>query len=487
MTPRNHPDMLMDLHPAPVLGPDPEHEAEQGEGPHLETTSEEAGLSPSTSGPDVEPEKPGPAPRFERPPPKTMSLGVGSIAARLFSSGSAPTSAPRPVELWTRAPRPTAVRLRRTLAVGAVLGAASILAGSLAWAFVIRPEMRSGAFAREKPQKLDERTAQPPRSLSERPARYDQLPQPRTWPEDASASSPEAGPDSIQGMTPSASPSTTGYQAAPQNSSWRQSPGAPRSLDHRNIEPTLDARAHSSGLFFTGANDEPQGMHRPLVPPGSASATGDAPRQAAGPPPGRGIYNPARLTRPLSPYEVKAGSIIQAALLTSIDTSRRGSAAAVVTRSVHDTISGQHLLVPQGSRLIGRYDGDSAYGDRKAFVVWERLILPDGRSLVLDEEPGVDATGALGLQGRVDRRLLPLALAVLAGGAVTAIGEAARNSEGGQGLLGDAGDAAALEAARTGSRLIDRELQVRPVIKLAPGSSVGVLITRDLVLEPWRQ
>ena len=481
MTPRNHPDMLLDLHPASALGPDTEQGDEQGESPHLETTSEEAGLS-ATSGPDLAPEDPGPAP-LVKPHRKTMSLGAGNIAARLFPSRSAPTSDPSPVELWTRAPRPTAVRLRRTLAVGAVLGAASILAGSLAWAFVVRPEMRAGAFAREKPQKLDDRTAKPPRSLSERPARYDQLPQPRTWPEDPSAASPEAGPDMFQGTTPSTPPSTPASQAAPQYSAWRQSPDAPRSPADRNGEPTLEARAHSSELFFTGANDDPQGTHRPLVSP----ATGDASGPSMGLPPGRGIYNPARLTRPLSPFEVKAGSIIQAALLTSIDTSRRGSAAAVVTRNVHDTISGQHLLVPQGSRLIGRYDGDSAYGDRKAFVVWERLILPDGRSLVLDEEPGVDATGALGVQGRLDRRLLPLALAVLAGGAVTAIGEAARNSDGNQGLLGDAGDAAALEAARTGSRLIDRELQVRPVIKLSPGSSVGVLITRDLVLEPWRR
>jgi len=486
MTPRNHPDMLLDLHPASALGPGPEHGSEQSESPHPETTSEEAGL-PATSGPDPEPEEPGPAPPFMRPHPKTTNLGVGSIAARLFPSRSAPTSDPRPVEIWTRAPRPTAVRLRRTLAVGAVLGAASILAGSLAWAFVVRPEMRAGAFAREKPQKLDDRTAKPPRSLSERPARYDQLPQPRTWPESPSASSPEAGPDMIQGTTPSAPPSTSASQAASQYSAWRQSPDALRSTADRNAEPTLEARAHSSKLFFTGTNDDPEGMHRPLVSAGPVPATGHSPGQTTGLAPGRDIYNPARLTRPLSPYEVKAGSIIQAALLTSIDTSRRGAAAAVVTRSVHDTITGRHLLVPQGSRLIGRYDGDSAYGDRKAFVVWERLILPDGRSLLLDEEPGVDATGALGVQGQIDRRLLPLALAVLAGGAVTTIGEAARNSDGNKGLLGDAGDAAALEASRTGSRLIDRELQVRPVIKLAPGSSVGVLITRDLVLEPWRQ
>lgn len=501
MSPRSHPDLLLGL------GPDPDPDPAPADTPHSQgaSTMGDHGGPAETSGTDVEAEEPSPPSHTSLPSGRSW---VGHVAARFISShpisspGSAPPAASRPTpprsaDLWARAPRPVAVRLRRTLAVGAALGAASILAGSLAWAFVVRPEMRAVATVRQEPQNPDERQARPPRSLSERPGRYDQLPQPRTWPAGLQDGGPDAslsaGPDAAS-LAPSPTAASTsaphgGSQYRPRHQSDE---GGPQVRPHTEYsptrlrpEPTLEVRAHGSQLFFAGA-DEPQGIGRPGASPGSDQRLGAPAAHGTGPSVGRDIYNPARLTRPLSPYEVKAGSVIPAALLTAVDTGRRGPAAAVVTRSIHDTVSGRHLLVPQGSRLIGRYDGDSAYGDRKAFIVWERLLLPDGRSLALDDEPGVDAAGALGSQGRVDRRLLPLALAVLSGGAVTAIGEAARDSDGGGGLLGDAGDAAALEAARTGARLIDRELQVRPVIRLAPGAPVGVLVTRDLVLEPWR-
>jgi type IV secretion system protein VirB10 len=157
-----------------------------------------------------------------------------------------------------------------------------------------------------------------------------------------------------------------------------------------------------------------------------------------------------------------------------------------VTQNVFDSISGRHLLVPQGARLIGRHEGESQYGDRRAFLTWDRLILPNGKSLLLTKEPGVDAQGAVGVQGRVDRRLGSLAIATLFAGAITTLGEIARDDEDDSGFWGDAGDAAAIQAAQVGGRLIDRELEVRPSIRLRAGAPVRVMITRDLILEPYR-
>ena len=178
--------------------------------------------------------------------------------------------------------------------------------------------------------------------------------------------------------------------------------------------------------------------------------------------------------------------MVPAVLLTAIDTGRPGPVLATVTQNVFDTISGRYLLLPQGARLIGAAEGESRYGDRRAFIAWERIILPNGKSLLLDGEAGVDAQGAVGVRGRVDRRLFPLALGTLFGGAVTALGQAARDGERGGGLLGDAGDAAAIEGAQIGARFVDRELNVRPSIRLDAGAPVRVLITRDLVLEPYQ-
>ncbi|MNL52366.1 Type IV secretion system protein PtlG [compost metagenome] len=146
------------------------------------------------------------------------------------------------------------------------------------------------------------------------------------------------------------------------------------------------------------------------------------------------------------------------------------------------------MLVPQGTRLIGRHEGESAYGDRRAFLVWERLILPNGKSLILDGEPGVDAEGTIGVRGQVDRRLFPLLVGTLFAGAVTTLGQMARDDSGRDsgGWLGDAGDAAAIEGAQIGGRLVDRELEVRPSIRLRVGAQVRVMITRDLILEPYQ-
>ncbi len=199
------------------------------------------------------------------------------------------------------------------------------------------------------------------------------------------------------------------------------------------------------------------------------------------------MYNGHALTAPLSPYEIKAGAILPAVLLTGVDSERAGPVVATLTQNIFDTVSGRHLVLPQGTRLIGRHEGDSAYGDRRAFLVWDRLILPNGKSLLLSEEPGVDAQGAVGVRGQVDRRLLPLFVGTLFAGAVTTLGQIARDDrEGSGGLLGDAGDAAAIEGAQVSGRLIDRELQVRPSIRLRPGAPVRVMITRDLILEPYR-
>jgi type IV secretion system protein VirB10 len=199
------------------------------------------------------------------------------------------------------------------------------------------------------------------------------------------------------------------------------------------------------------------------------------------------VYNGHSLMAPVSPYELKAGAVVPAALLTAVDTSREGPVVATITDNIFDTVSGRTLLIPQGARLIGKHEGESRYGDKRAFLTWDRLILPNGKSLILNHEPGVDAQGAVGVQGQVDRRIGSLVVATLFAGAITSLGEAARDHQTqSTGLLGDAGDAAAIEGAEVGGKLIDRELDVKPQIHLSPGARVRVLITRDLILEPYQ-
>lgn len=350
--------------------------------------------------------------------------------------------------LDARAPRPSVVRLRRGVVVVTAMGASGLLAGALAWAFVVQPELRAQAHARAPNEANARGGVRASEMITGRPATYGQLPEPRRL-------GGARGPDA-----PAKLPLSRVHPA----------PSPPRDAGRGVL-----AQARESGLFFP-ARAEAGGAARPEP----ETALGRNRDYAA-------VYNTHTLLAPLSPYELKAGSVLPAVLLTGIDTARSGPVVASLSENVRDTVSGRHLLIPQGTRLIGRHEGESRHGDKRTFLVWERLILPNGKSLTLDKEPGVDAQGAIGVEGRVDRRLFPLAVATLFAGAITTLGQVARDHDDkSQGWLGDAGDAASIEAAQVGGKLIDRELDVRPTIRLQPGTQVRVLLMRDLILEPYQ-
>ncbi len=373
--------------------------------------------------------------------------------------GAPKASAP---DLDGRAPRPPVVRLRGAMVKLVVGGAGLVLAGALTWAFVVQPELRAASRARATEGRDDDvrRAVRPAEQVTDQPATYDRLPPPRGEPAAEPAAIDARGRDRGESVAGGYNPSTRDRGAG---------------TDARDL-------AVRSGLMFeTAGTDRPAPVAAPLHP--VSTRGGDVGRA-----PGSDVYNRHGLTAPVSPFELKAGTLMPAVLLTGVDTSRPGPVIAALTQNLYDTVAGRHLLAPQGSRLIGRHEGDSAYGDRRAFIVWERLILPNGKSLVLEAEPGVDARGAVGVQGRVDRRLGALVIGTLFAGAVTTLGQMARD-EGGRGggsFLGDAGDAAAIEGSRVGGRLIDRELEVRPVVRVQAGERVQVMITRDLILEPYR-
>lgn len=192
--------------------------------------------------------------------------------------------------------------------------------------------------------------------------------------------------------------------------------------------------------------------------------------------------NPHAVTDPLSPYLVMAGSVIPAALLTAINSDLPGMVTAQVTQPVFDTVSGSHLLVPQGARLIGRYQSEISFGQDRALLTWDRIIFPDGSSLRISD-PGTDAAGAAGISGRTDHHWSRVfAAAGLA--TLLSIGSEAANSDDSdveRAILRGFGDS----VSRTGDRIVDRNLSIQPTIRVAPGTPVRVLVTRDLVLRPY--
>ncbi|MBP0574207.1 TrbI/VirB10 family protein, partial [Mycobacterium tuberculosis] len=89
-------------------------------------------------------------------------------------------------------------------------------------------------------------------------------------------------------------------------------------------------------------------------------------------------------------------------LITGIRSDLPGQITAQVTENIYDSPTGRILLIPQGTRVIGQYDNGVGFGQRRILLVWNRLIFPNGRSVVLERQPGADTQGYAGLEDGVD-------------------------------------------------------------------------------------
>jgi type IV secretion system protein VirB10 len=197
---------------------------------------------------------------------------------------------------------------------------------------------------------------------------------------------------------------------------------------------------------------------------------------------------PDRLSRPASPFVVQAGTIIPAALITGIRSDLPGQIAAQVTQAVYDTPTGRAKLIPQGARLIGLYDSQVAFGQSRVLLVWTRLIMPNGRSIVLERQQGADAGGYSGLEDEVDNHWTELFKAALLS---TILGVGAELGSGGDtGSNTDIIQALRLSAAnslnQTGQQVVRRNLNIQPTLTIRPGFPVNVIVNLDLMLEPYR-
>ena len=197
-----------------------------------------------------------------------------------------------------------------------------------------------------------------------------------------------------------------------------------------------------------------------------------------------GIYNPHPLQDPVSPYQVMAGTVIAASLVTGINSDLPGRVIAQVTANVYDTVTGRYLLIPQGSRLIGAYDSVIAFGQERALVVWQRIVMPDGSSVVIENLPATDAAGHAGLADEVDfhtwRLLKGIVLSTLFGvGAELTFGD----DEGD--LVKAIRESTQDNADTVGERLTERNLGIQPTVTVRPGWPLRVIVHSDLVLRPY--
>lgn len=195
--------------------------------------------------------------------------------------------------------------------------------------------------------------------------------------------------------------------------------------------------------------------------------------------------NPYPLIDAVSPYQVMAGSIIAASLLTGVNSDLPGFVTAQVTENVYDTASGRFLLVPQGSRLIGRYDSVVTYGQKRALLVWQRLVMPDSSSISLENLPATDTSGYAGLSDKVDAHTWQLikgvALSTLLG-VGTEIGFGDDEGD----FIRALRESTQSNVNRAGQRLVDRNMNIQPTITIRQGWPLRVIVHKDLILRPYR-
>jgi len=286
-----------------------------------------------------------------------------------------------------------------------------------------------------------------------------------------------------------------------------------------SADPTLDAQraeranrereadeAAKAPIFFRSSSHKPQLAATPTrvsdasTPASDASSVSpdgrSAETNAVTPGPGnasarisdRATLSEHSIRSPISPYQVMSGTVISAALLTGLNSDVPGMILATVTEPVYDTKLGRYLLIPQGTRLIGEYNSQIAFGQRRVLLVWNRMIFPDASSLTLDRLPGVDAAGSAGLEDGIDRHWQQL----IAGAALsTLIGVAAElaapDRPSGQGqVIVSAQQSVQDSINQVGQELTRRNLNVQPTLTIRAGFPVRVIVSKDLVLRPYQ-
>lgn len=389
--------------------------------------------------------------------------------------------------------RPVTRINRRVLIAG---GAVAVLGLLAALALALGPP--KAAPAPVQPARTPALGARAPEALSRLPASYESAPPRLGAPTSGDLGGTIVAEEQEWGIEPD-------WDVAP-SADFRPSDLEEADRARRLSEAKLADAASKAGVFFdlSGQAAAPAGARSagPAPSPGAellawAAGAGGAPARAqdvsdpnlqarkiafAGEAAGGEARNPNRLEPALSPYTVLAGSVLPAYLLTAINSDLPGMVTAQVSQPVYDSVTGAHLLIPQGARLLGRYQSEVSFGQDRALVTWNRILFPDGASILISE-PGTDAAGAAGLAGKTDnhwdRTIAAAGLATL-----LSLGAAA-GDDGEDDLERALRRGLSQSVSRSGDRVVDRQLGVQPTLRIAEGTPVRVLVSRDLILRPY--
>jgi len=203
------------------------------------------------------------------------------------------------------------------------------------------------------------------------------------------------------------------------------------------------------------------------------------------------IYNQHQVATPISPFEVQAGTLIPAVLITGINSSLPGDAIAQVRQDIYDTVTGKYLLIPKGSKIMGAYDSQISYGQRRVLIAFTRVIRPDGSSILLSKSGGADLKGQAGMEGDVDNHWMRiLGAATLSTILSVGTGAVADRSSNNNTYYPSAKQGAILGAAsgvsQVGSAISNRALNIQPTLMIPPGFLFNIIVQKDMILTPYK-
>lgn len=198
-------------------------------------------------------------------------------------------------------------------------------------------------------------------------------------------------------------------------------------------------------------------------------------------------YLNARLEPPRSSFEIKTGTVIPSLLVTELNSDLPGEIVAQVSQNVYDTATGKYLLIPQGSKLFGRYDSQVSFGQDRLLVSWHRLIFPNAHAIDLDGMSGHDQGGMGGFGDRVNNHYGRLFGAALLTSTVSAAYQLSQPEEdrGGDRLVPSEREIAAAavgqQMTQLGLEIARRNLQVQPTVEIRKGYRLAVMVNKDVV------
>ena len=388
-------------------------------------------------------------------------------------------------ELRLRPERPRVMRLSRR--VLATLGGVSAIAVAGALTFALWPHGAKGPTQ----ELYSTNNRQTPDGLNGLPRDYSGLPKPvpqlgAPLPGDLGKPILNAGAPA-PGMPASAQPDPEAQRLAQERQRLAQE------MDAARTSRLFASEARAAMQPTAAAGSGLPGGTAPLLDPaalgpnvGGASQPTESDRKLAflNGPVDRRVASADRVQAPAAKSVLQAGAVIPAALLTGLRSDLPGQITAQVTEAVYDSPTGKILLIPQGARLIGQYDAQVAFGQNRALLVWNRVVMPNGRSIVLERQPGADPEGYAGLEDQVDNHWGALFKAALLS-TILSVGSEAGTSNDENSLVDAIRRGASDSISQTGRQVVGRSLQVQPTITVRPGFPVRVIVTRDLVMEPY--